>query len=85
MTPAPAGEPGMTRRSLSLVPDVLVPPPDRGRLMTAAQVVRELFPPGTSERFVQRHVSPSVPIGRRRFWYELDVKEWIYNRREATG
>lgn len=68
-------------RGLAILPDGLVPPPDRGRLMTATQVAREMFPPGTSERFIQRHVYPRVPIGRRTFWYELDVRDWLNSQR----
>lgn len=67
------------------MPDIPVPPPDRGRLMSAAQIAKEMFPPGTSERFVQRHVRPRVPIGRRMFWYEMDVREWLENQREQAS
>ncbi len=56
-------------------------PPDRGRLLSPAQVVRDLMPEGTNERFVRRHVYPRVPLGRRVYFYEADVKRWLEEQR----
>lgn len=63
----------------------MVPPPDRGRLLSAVEVAAKFFPPKTHPRFVQRHVYPRVPIGRRTFWYEADVLAWLDSRRVETA
>lgn len=68
-------------RPLKLHTEGLVPPPDRGRLMSAVEVAAQHFPKGTSPRFVQRHVYPRVPIGRRTFWFEKDVLDWLDSQR----
>ena len=59
----------------------LVPPPDRGALLTAAQVAERLMPSGTTERYVRRHVYPRVPLGRKLYFYEADVKDWLEQQR----
>lgn len=72
----------MSPRALRIVPPAsLDSPPDRGRLLSPAQVARDLMPPGTSERFVRRHVYPRVQLGRRVYFYEADVKRWLEEQR----
>ena len=70
---------------LSLHQDLLVPPPDRGRLLTSAEVVELLMPRGISERFVREHVYPRVSIARRVFFYEADVKDWLQEQRKERA
>jgi len=65
--------------------DVLIPPQDRGRLLTSAEVVKELMPRGISERFVREHVYPRVSIARRVFFYEADVKDWLAQQRKERA
>lgn len=62
--------------------DPFAPPPDRGRLMSADQVASELMPQGIDARYVRRHVHPRVILGRKIFYYELDVKRWLEAQRE---
>lgn len=69
-------------RALALVGNTPLAPPDRGRLMTAAQVAAELMPAGTKARYVKDHVYPRVVLGRRTvFWYEEDVRLWLERQR----
>jgi hypothetical protein len=68
-------------RPLKLHTEGLVPPPDRGRLLTPAQVVAELMPEGVSERVVREQVYPRVMIARRIYFYEADVKAWLNEHR----
>jgi hypothetical protein len=66
--------------------DPFAPPPDRGRLMTAAEVVATgLIPQGKGERYVRRNVRPRVMLGRTPYWYELDVRRWVDAQREEEA
>jgi len=58
------------------------PPPDRGRLLTAAQVAAELLGGTVSPSWVRRHVPHKLTLGHSTCrWYELDVREWLETRR----
>jgi predicted DNA-binding transcriptional regulator AlpA len=61
------------------------PPPDRGRLLTAAQVAAELLGGTVSPSWVRRHVTPKVVLGHSTVrWYAADVQVWLEARR-ASG
>lgn len=56
----------------------LAPPPDRGRLLTAAQVAAELFNGTVSAAWVRRHVPHKITLGHSTVrWFELDVRAWL--------
>lgn len=78
VAPAPygglAGYPGELRLS---------PPPNRGRLLSAAQVA-ELFPGRVTERWVRDHVSCSIQVGRKRMWFEEDVWSFLRSLRDQS-
>lgn len=65
--------------------DPFAPPPDRGRLMSAEQVASDLMPQGIDARYVRRHVHPRVTLGRKVFFYELDVRRWLEAQREEEA
>jgi predicted DNA-binding transcriptional regulator AlpA len=72
----------VTDRSLRLVAAPLVPPPDRGRLLTAPEVAQRL---GRTPDWVKRCVPHKVRLGRRTVrWYERDVEAWLEQQREAS-
>ncbi|HXL33683.1 MAG TPA: hypothetical protein VN953_02065 [Gemmatimonadales bacterium] len=59
-------------------------PPDRGRLLTAAQVAAEVFSGTVSPAWVRRHVPHKVVLGHSTVrWYELDVRAWVAERRSG--
>jgi len=61
------------------------PPPDRGRLLTAAQVAAELLGGTVCPVWVRRHVLPKVVLGHSTVrWYAADVRAWLEARR-ASG
>lgn len=53
------------------------PPPNRGKLLDAAgvQAMFAVHPPSLDWIWV--HVPHKIKIGRRSYWYELDVKAWL--------
>lgn len=56
-----------------------LPPPDRGRLLSALEVSRLT---GRSTSWVKAHVPHKVRLGHRSIaWYELDVRQWLETRR----
>ena len=60
------------------------PPPDRGRLMDAATIARELFHGERTEKWVRQHVAPDdkLPLGHSTVrWWERDVLRWIESRK----
>ena len=62
------------------------PPPDRGRLLTAAQVAAELFNQTVSPAWVRRHVPHKVVLGHSTVrWYEHDVLTWIAMQRTCAA
>jgi len=61
-----------------LAPAVLAVPPDRGRLLTAAQVAAELFSGTVSAAWVRRTVPGKLRLGHSTVrYYEHDVRAWI--------
>lgn len=65
-----------------LHPDPTAPPPDRGRLLTAAQVADLVG--GVSAAWVRRHVPHKLQLGHSTVrWYESDVRGWLEERRRA--
>ena len=59
------------------------PPPDRGRLITAAEVVNKMGG-GVKESWVRKNVPHKVVLGHRTvLWYEKDVDEWLESKRVA--
>ena len=66
-----------------LHPDPTLPPPDRGRLLTAAQVAALVG--GVSSAWVRREVPHKLQLGHSTVrWYELDVRAWLETRRAAS-
>jgi hypothetical protein len=72
------------RRVFSIAPaDEL--PPNRGRLMTAAQVATEIFNGTVTAGWVRRN-APKVTLGHSTVrFYETDVREWIESRRQGAA
>jgi len=65
--------------------DPLEPPPERGRLLTAAQVAAELFNGTVSPAWVRRHVPYKIVLGHSTVrWYELDVRQWLDQQRTCV-
>jgi len=61
------------------------PPPDRGRLLTAAQVAAALFGGTVSPAWVRRHVPAKVVLGHSTVrWFEADVRGWLEGRRGTS-
>jgi hypothetical protein len=61
------------------------PPPDRGRLLTAAQVAAELFNQTVSPTWVRRNVPFKIVLGHSTVrWYEVDVRTWLAERRTCS-
>lgn len=62
------------------------PARSRGRLLSAGQVLEEFFPEECrpSRRWVRENIPGSVKLTRRArpMWYEEDVAEYLYTRRE---
>ena len=70
-----------------LRPDAVpsAPPPDRGRLLTAAQVAAELLGGTVSPGWVREHVPYKLTLGHSTVrWYAADVRAWLEARR-ASG
>ena len=62
------------------------PPPDRGKLMSAAQVAAEMFGGQVEPRWIMEHVPCKVRFGHRTvFFYEHDVRAWIESHREEVA
>lgn len=62
----------------------VAPPPDRGPLLTAAQVAVEVFSGTVSPAWVRRHVTPKVVLGHSTVrWYRDDARAWADARRLA--
>jgi predicted DNA-binding transcriptional regulator AlpA len=63
--------------------DPTIPPPDRGRLLTADQVGALIG--GVSPAWVRRNVPNKLALGHSTVrWYELDVRQWLESRRIAS-
>ncbi len=77
----------MKRRALSIAPAVdLTPPPDRGRLMSPAEVAADLFDGKVTAQWVRRNVRPKVALGHSTvLFYEHDVRRWLERRRTEEG
>ena len=76
----------MKKRALEIVPThepaPLAPPPDRGRLLSAEEVARELLGGHVSALWVTRNVGAGkVQLGHvKRAWWEYDVRRWLEER-----
>ena len=58
------------------------PPPDRGRIMDARTVARDVFGGLVSPAWVRRNVpGKHSPTHSKAFWWEYDVRAWL----ETTG
>ena len=65
-----------------LHPDPTTPPPDRGHLLTAAQVADLVG--DVSAAWVRRNVPHKLQLGHSTVrWYESDVRDWLEARRRA--
>ncbi len=76
------------RHSLRLAPRSapLAPPPDRGRLLSAAQVAAEVMGGHVSPLWVLRNVPGKVRLGHvKRAWWEYDVRRWLEQRTPNAG
>ena len=59
------------------------PPPDRGRLLSPADVVQLIG--GVSTAWVRRHVPHKLALGHSTVrWYERDVRAWLEERRQSA-
>ncbi len=80
----------MKARALDLHVPTAEPPPDRGRLLDAATIARELFNDQVSPTWVMRNVkgaqSGRLKLGHStvRFW-EKDVRRWLELRMATKG
>jgi predicted DNA-binding transcriptional regulator AlpA len=64
-------------------PGPMDPPPDRGRLLTPAEVAQKIGG-HVSEAWVRRNVSHKLVFGRRTVrWFEYDVDDWLETLRAA--
>lgn len=76
----------MTRPELTVLhpAEPLAPPPNRGRLLTAAQVAVELLGDAVAPSWVKRHVPGKLVLGHSTIrWYEADVRQWLDSRRAS--
>ena len=72
----------MTPLELLRPPGPLDPPPDRGRLLTPAQVADLLG--GVTAAWVRRHVPGKLVLGHSTVrWYEGEVRAWLESRRTS--
>lgn len=61
------------------------PPPDRGPLLTAAQVAAHIFSNTVSIAWVRRQVPHKIRLGHSTVrWFEQDVREWLDRQRGIT-
>ena len=61
------------------------PPPDRGRLLTPAQVAADLLNGTVSPGWVRKHVPCKLRLGQSTVrWYEADVRAWLEARRASA-
>lgn len=61
-------------------PGPVEPPPNRGQLLTPAEVAELVG--GVSEAWVRKYVPHRVALGHRTVrWYEADVRAWLESRR----
>ncbi len=59
-------------------------PPDRGRLLTAAQVAADLLGGTVAPSWVRRHVPEKISLGHSTVrWFEADVRAWLDSRRAS--
>ena len=66
-----------------LHPDPTLPPPDRGRLLTAAQVAQIIG--DVSPAWCRRHVPHKVVLGHSTVrWFEREVRDWLETRRAPS-
>ena len=64
-----------------VVESPVAPPPDRGRLLTPAEVAELIG--GVSPAWVRRNVPYKVPLGHSTVrWFEDDVLSWLESRRD---
>jgi len=64
--------------------NVPLPPPNRGRLLTAAQVAETIG--SVSSAWVRRYVPHKLRLGHSTVrWYEHDVLTWIESRQEQDS
>jgi hypothetical protein len=63
------------------------PPPDRGRLLDAEEIAREIFYGKVSARWVRRHVTAGkVKLGHVTvMWWEIPVRDWLATRTVEAG
>ncbi|UCG88820.1 MAG: hypothetical protein JSW71_09910 [Gemmatimonadota bacterium] len=63
-----------------VVESPVAPPPDRGRLLNAAEVADLIG--GVSAAWVRRNVPYKVPLGHSTVrWFKDDVLSWLESRR----
>ena len=62
------------------------PPPDYGRLLTAAEIAAECFNGSVSVAWVKKHLRAGrVRLGHSTVrWYEQPVRAWITEQMEAA-
>jgi len=61
------------------------PPPDRGRLLTAADVAA-IIGGGVSPSWCRRNVPHKLDLGHStKRWYEADVRAWLEERRQRSA
>lgn len=60
------------------------PSPDRGRLMTAQEIAREIFRGNVSPEWVRRKLPKKIDLGHStKAWWESDVIEYIESRKDV--
>ncbi len=63
---------------------VPVPPPNRGRMLSAKQVAADVFNGTVSESWVRRNLPGKIRLGHSTVvWWELDVRHWLEARSVA--
>ena len=66
--------------------EAVEPPPDRGKLMNAADIVSDLYRGRVKACWVRRHVPGKMTMGHRTvFWWEYEVIQWIDSTKEGTA
>lgn len=80
-----SGEGDVSTRPMRLMTET-DPPPDRGRLLSAADVATECFSGKVTAQWVRRNVRPKVRLGHSTcLFYEHDVRRWIDQHREGAA
>lgn len=60
------------------------PPPNRGRLLKAAQVAAEIFGGSVSPTWVRHNVPYKITLGHSTVrWFEADVRAWLEGQRSG--